>query len=57
VKGKYKVRLRTGHKSHEDYRYSCTPSFTLVLDVLDGQRQAPTAYPGNEPVPIVQEAG
>ena len=34
-KGEYKVRPRTVHESPNDYRYSCTPSFILVLDVLD----------------------
>ena len=43
-----------------EYRYSCTLSLTSALEGVSGERHAPVALPftpGNNPVPIVKEAG
>jgi hypothetical protein len=58
-KGKGKVHPRTGHEGPEGEKmYSSTLSLTSVLD--GGGWSTPHSghfTPGNDPVPIVQEAG
>ena len=56
---KGKVKPRTGHEGPEaEQRYSCTLSLTSALDGGGWSTPRPGRFaPGNNPVPIVQEAG
>jgi hypothetical protein len=56
---KGKVLPRTGHEGPEgEYRYSSTLSLTSALDRGGWSTPRPGRFtPGNDPVPIVQEAG
>jgi hypothetical protein len=58
-KGKGKVNPRTGHEGPEgEQRYSSTLSLTPALDGGGWSTPRPGRFtPGNDPVPIVQEAG
>jgi hypothetical protein len=58
-KGKGKVQPRTGHEGPEgEYMYSTTLSLTSALDGGGWPTPRPGRFtPGNDPVPIVQEAG
>ena len=53
------VHPRTDHKGPEmEQRYSSTLSLTSALDSVGWSKLRPVAFtPGEEPVPIVQEAG
>ena len=57
--GKGKVHHTTGHEGPEGgYRYSTTLSLTSALDGGGWSTPRPSRFtPGNDPVPIVQEAG
>jgi hypothetical protein len=59
VQGKGKVLPRTGHEGPErEWRYSSTLSLTSALDGGGRSTARPSRFtPGNDPVPIVQEAG
>jgi hypothetical protein len=57
--GKGKVHPKTGHEGPEGKSmYSSTLSLTSALDGGGWSTQRPGRFtPGNDPVPIVQEAG
>jgi hypothetical protein len=59
IKGKGKGLPRTGHEGPEgEWRYSSTLSLTSALDGGGWSTPRPGRFtPGNDPVPIVQEAG
>ena len=58
-KGKGKVHPTTIHEGPEgEYRYSSTHSLTSAIDGGGWSTPRPGRFnPGNDPVPIVQEAG
>ena len=59
VEVKGEIHPRTGHEVPEgEYGYSCTLSLTSAPDVGGWSTPRPGRFTsGNEPVPIVQEAG
>jgi hypothetical protein len=59
VEVKGKGHPRTGHEGpEEEYRCSCILSLTSALDAGGWSTPRPGRFtPGNDPVPIVQEAG
>jgi hypothetical protein len=59
VKGKGKVHPITGHEGQDvEYSCSCTLSLTSALDEGGWLTPRPGRFiSGNDPVPIVQEAG